>query len=189
MPTGYTAKVGEGQSFRDFVINCSRAFGANVMRRDDPLDGSVKTYSVSSYYQERLNDAEQELEQHLQLDKEQYNSLKRRKLYQEYLDEKREYLELKQSYQNMIDNVWSWTPPTEKHKELKNFMLNQLRMSLRSDCIEPMEPTVPEIENYWEKDLSSIKWNISYYKNRLIEETERVNENNLWNKQLLESLR
>lgn len=37
MPTGYTASVQEGKvtEFRDFAMECARAFGALVMMRDE----------------------------------------------------------------------------------------------------------------------------------------------------------
>ena len=34
MPTGYTYKIGEGASFKEFVMACARAFGACVEMRD-----------------------------------------------------------------------------------------------------------------------------------------------------------
>jgi len=43
MPTGYTAKLCEGeQSFGEFALGCARAFGACVMQREDSMDDLPK---------------------------------------------------------------------------------------------------------------------------------------------------
>lgn len=37
MPTGYTADIKDGITFRDFALRCARAFGATIMQRDEDI--------------------------------------------------------------------------------------------------------------------------------------------------------
>ena len=56
MPTGYTSKIGDDQSFKDFALRCARNFGANILMRDDPMDAEIKKYEVEPYYMNRLTE-------------------------------------------------------------------------------------------------------------------------------------
>ena len=46
MPTGYTAKIVDGQSFPDYVKTCLRAMGVCVSMRDLPMDTPIPEFLV-----------------------------------------------------------------------------------------------------------------------------------------------
>ena len=56
MPTGYTIDIYNGKkvTFKDFALNCARAFGACVMQRDDPADEKPKIMPEESYHTKAL---------------------------------------------------------------------------------------------------------------------------------------
>ncbi len=62
-----------------------------------------------------------------------------------------------EKYQSIQVQVMAWEPPTKEHQKLKEFMLQQLRCTIDSDCIS----TIGTIVN--EARPSTFEW----YKNRL----------------------
>ena len=51
MPTGYTAKIADGQTFEEFILSCARAFGALVEMRDEPADAPIpEEFKPSAYH-------------------------------------------------------------------------------------------------------------------------------------------
>lgn len=64
MPTGYTAKLhnGEEQTFPEFVMSCARAFGALITMRDDPADAEIPDeFKPSDYHVRELEKARERL--------------------------------------------------------------------------------------------------------------------------------
>ena len=122
MPTGYTAEITseKGISFKDFVMNCARAFGACVTMRDDPNDKEIPIFKVSDYHPEELRKAEKELTKFKKLTEKDWGKKAKQKFDSEIKDyEKRtkEYESSKDKYDKMLVNVKNWTPPTKDHTE------------------------------------------------------------------------
>lgn len=64
MPTGYTASVQDGKitEFRDFAMQCARAFGATITMRDDPSDAPIpEAFEPENYNAKRLIEAQEEI--------------------------------------------------------------------------------------------------------------------------------
>ena len=61
MPTGYTHDIPAGITFRQFALNCARAFGANIAMRDDPADKPIEVYEPSDYSAKAITKATNEL--------------------------------------------------------------------------------------------------------------------------------
>lgn len=63
MPTGYTADIKDGITFKTFVMNCARAFGACVELRDEPGGGEKipESFQPSNYHADKVLAARQEL--------------------------------------------------------------------------------------------------------------------------------
>ena len=162
MPTGYTSDLYDGKdvSFRDFVLRCSRAMGAAVLLRDH--DSSVvptpeNVNGGGGYYTSRLQDARTELRHWTELagpaleaETETFNAAQRKSL----ADDKAKRDRIAASYRGMIQQVEEWVPPTPDHEGLKDFMLQQLRDSLKHDA----EPTDPRwYQEYLPTDLRDMK--------------------------------
>lgn len=193
MPTGYTHKIKDGQSFEDFVWGCARAFGALVTMRDEPLDAPIPDkFTVDSYEVEHLAAAKAKLaklESYKIGDWEGENEAdyqKRLAAYQE-LSDKRNAEDV--AYRAMLARVSAWQPPTSEHVGLKDFMDQQIRDSIRFDC--GYSPDIPEpmtVEEYRDKTLEYARKEVKRAEEYLNEEIDRVNTRNEWLQKLRESL-
>lgn len=68
MPTGYTAAFSDRDvPFREFALQCARAFGACIMQRDDNPNDPPKHREVSAFYQESVDRDTQAIERFLVL--------------------------------------------------------------------------------------------------------------------------
>jgi hypothetical protein len=65
MPTGYTAGIIDGEitTFEQFATQCSRAFGATIHMRDNPLDSPYEPRTPSQYYVNSLQSQREKLEE------------------------------------------------------------------------------------------------------------------------------
>jgi hypothetical protein len=63
MPTGYTSYIGEGIEFKDWVLKCSRAFGALIEMRDESTDAQIpEAFEPSSYHVKQIKETENKLQ-------------------------------------------------------------------------------------------------------------------------------
>lgn len=63
MPTGYTAKIVDGQSFPDYVKTCLRAMGVCVSMRDLPMDTPIpEKFEPSPYHKDCIESINQEIQ-------------------------------------------------------------------------------------------------------------------------------
>lgn len=198
MPTGYTADVGDGKvtELREFAWGCARAFGACIHLRDvDEKKERRRRAPVlaepTTYHLDKIEEAKKELAQIEAMSLDQ-----KREAHAAYIDEtvsrsakyQRGKLETEQRYSAMIEKVRAWTPPTPDHEELKKFMLEQLRESIRFDCGHVTAEKVMPFHEYWSHRLARIARDIEYHTQEHAKEVERVESRNAWTKKLDESL-
>src|SRR3990167_3890702 len=195
MPTGYTAELMEnGMDFRTFTLRCARAFGACVMQRDDPMKDAPEKQKPSEYATNALKEAEKKLKQL------QAIPAKRQ---QDYGEEQRSkaVASAKQSLattrtenarlDKMAIQVRAWHPPTDDHKGLKDFMLDQISISRHAEAWgekyvrEAEEKTV---EAYFVEAVSKAVRDVAYYKEEAQKEQGRADQRNGWIDDLYRSL-
>lgn len=188
MPTGYTAPVEDGTttSFRDFALDCARAF----VTREGPIpDDGFKPHTE---YQDRElsklrtlldtlvnspDDAIQRLRDH------EYDQAVER-----WGESEGRHAAIIKRYETMLTAVRAWQPPTDEHEGLKKFMDEQLSESIKTTYSwdRPAEP-VP-IAQWREDKIVATRKSISYNEKALAEELERVNQRNRWVATLRDSL-
>lgn len=196
MPTGYTAKIADGIDFRTYAMDCARAFGACVTLRDEAGGGDMipEMFEPSNWHRERLREA---LAEHARLaalsaaeveaaaaqawSEAEAGRLKR-------LAEKRD---LRAKYEAMLAQVNDWTPPTEEHAQLRDFMRDQITESIEFDCggnydAEP-EPQLSG-EEWRAKMIDKANWDISYHTKADAGERERAASRTAWVRALRASL-
>lgn len=197
MPTGYTAKIGEDQSFEDFVLGCARAFGACIMQRDEPMDYKPMLQKPSDHHSSELIKAQAQLAEFLGMaDDEKYDygqMCAEEDIYRikERIEKNRA---LRAKYESMLLKVQNWLPPSKDHVELKQFMISQITESIDFDCkndynyreLEKAKKTTPL--EYYQQMLDSIVWNVEYHDKESVKEFDRTFERNNWITQLFESL-
>lgn len=195
MPTGYTAAVADGKitTFKEFALQCARNFGATITMREDPFDTPIpEEFKPSSYYADRLAEAQAELARLRSLSVDQQQKEWR----QEHEDTCSRYKRYNEDiavrqlrYQSMLFEVFQWEPPTPDHVNMKEFMIHQLEESIRFDCSYTYQmPSLLPRSEWYEEKLAKAKSDVAYAEEEFRKELERVKGQNDWIAALRKSL-
>lgn len=194
MPTGYTDAIKNDITFNDFILNCSRAFGALISMRDEPSDAPIPNEILpSDYHLMELKHYENEL---ALINKMSHSDAEKR-CKQEFKDSLKNYIEsndkrltLRSKYTAMLDSVNKWLPPTSDHQGLKDFMLQQITDSISWDCGYELFPPEEITSMEWlSNKKESIKKSIVYHKKAYAEEVKRCKDRTKWIQELVRSLK
>jgi len=188
MPSGYTAPVADGTmtDLTRFVLQCARAFGATIMQRDQPLDEPPAFRTVSSYYAENIAREEKHLAKVLAMTDEECRLAaieQWQRTSTEKAESKKNNETIRKRYLDMIQKVEAWTPPSDQHTRLKEFMLEQLNSGLSFDVMSDDYFTAPPVmtSSEWkQQQIDLLEWNLTYSKRNMKEEQKRVDEANEW---------
>jgi hypothetical protein len=194
MPTGYTAVIEERDdvTFEEFTMRCARAFGACISMKEDSLNAEIPKELVPSDYHikevERIESERQkmftteEAEAHAQADYE-----KQKEFADSYL-KKEKWNAAK--YKKLLAKVRAWEPPTPDHVGLKEFMIDQIRISMPKEPYGEYltKPTKLTGVQWLENRNIQLRKGLEYHKKKYAEECERTAGRNLWLKQLRKSL-
>lgn len=193
MPTGYTAKIGEGGTFEEFAWGCARAFGARAMMRDEPHDAPVpQEFEPSPYYLKRIEETRAELDR-LEAMTDDEAAMEaaeaRRKVGADNAERKAKAEALSEKYAAMLARVHAWVPPSEDHVGMKEFMIEQIETSLKHDC-DPWEYPLPTRDGAAWRAMraSQLKEDLAHARRHWKEEQERTAGRNRWVRQLRESI-
>jgi hypothetical protein len=191
MPTGYTTDIYNGKdvSFRDFALNCARAFGACIMQRDDPADEKPKIMPEESYHTEELK----KLGKFKKPTKAEFDSyvIERIADCKETIDKMKK---LQTAYNKKIEEAQNWNPPTPEHEGLKKFMIQQLTESMLFDCsYDHYESELKKLnkmtyDDYFEQQKQYHKWKIKYHIEYLEKDLNNIRKRNKWIQDLYNSL-
>jgi hypothetical protein len=133
MPTGYTGRITEDMSLREWALICVRAFGACIMQRDDDKNAPLITeYKVDNYYSDRMNEC---LDNVAALEKMSNAEL----VIKQIVDNNEDYesrmswykvgIAENRLYESMRDKVIAWEV-TPEIQPVKTFMLDQIAISM-----------------------------------------------------------
>lgn len=197
MPTGYTYGVQEGNvtTLDAFAQECARAF--LWQSRDSNEKDLIKLVTIPNdveYQKNQLVKAKENLNELLALTETEW----RTRYEEEKADdirrqqERNERLKTEQArYNAMIEKVEAWTPPTEKHEDLKEFMLDQLAKSLDFDCSDRMlyPCTFQEYDSWKSHQLAYARGDVMRAENNLDRVTKRDGDYLEWVNKLLESVK
>jgi hypothetical protein len=197
MATGYTYNVVEGETteFKDFLLQCARAFGACIEQRDDDIKDPPKLSFVDDYHlnewnrkKENLKQAESESLERF-TEKEKIKTKERHDYLVEYENKKQIQ---KDRLEKMLESVRAWTPPTEDHENLKSFMIDQLEETMKYDGKVIPVPEIDYDQDYAqlrEENIQYLKRDVEYHHNKYLEEIETVTKRNEWITKLYESVK
>ena len=198
MPSGYTVGVQDGSvtNFRQFALQCARNFGALIEMREEALNVPIPDeFKPSDHHstnlkleENRLNLLQAMTEEDINASYEDWHG-KQVKEAKESLDRQRREGE---RYSKMLKAVHAWEPPSEDHKNLKKFMIEQLTKSVKWDCDDDYYNKMTEREDpfVWHKEnIESCQRTIEYHKKHWAEETQRCKERTEWVRLLKESLK
>lgn len=194
MPTGYTAAIADGITFREFVLRCARAFGASVTMRDEPTDAPIpERFEPSEWYAQRAQAASRRLDELAALRPEDAEA-RAESDYRERAAEREQRVAqtaaLRAKYEAMLAEVNAWEPPTPDHVELKRFMGEQIAESLRFDCwAEWVAPRRLTGDEWLALETERARHDLENSEKHHAEEVERTEKRNAWLKALRESLK
>lgn len=197
MATGYTSKIEDGATFKQFIMGCARAFGALIDMRDDPHDAEIpKEFKVSGYHSNALKTVETELAAIKQITPAQAEVRAKQKFDNETLANNNrigQKQDLKRKYEAMLTKAKAWQPPSSDHEGLKTFMIEQIKSSIKFDCDTKYDLDRPPVAlltptEWLAKETKRIESDVDYHKKHHQEEVDRVAGRNLWVKQLRDSL-
>jgi hypothetical protein len=189
MPSGYTADISKGISFKQFALICARAFGISINTKNNtPIPEEIEPYD---YHLQELKEAERNLA------KFKSNSEKTHRInYQKFVEvENERYKEivkerkdLEAKYRAVLNEAQNWQTPTPDHDNFKEFMIEQIENSIDWDCKIPEKNTIPTFEE-WKKDrLESLEWDVDYHRRGWDEEQQKAKKVAEWTKALIKSL-
>jgi hypothetical protein len=196
MSSGYTARVKEGISFEEFAIDCSRAFGALIHLRDEPMERSVtlRRSSIPSYHANQLVYAKQELDKLEKMSLEDAALQSEKSWEEQEADRQKTLVEkavLLQKYQVILASAEAWIPPTPEHENMKKFMIEQLTSSIEWDCSTSYydDPAVKETPEEWlANQIVNAKSLVEYHEEHLQQDIDDAKRSDEWVDKLCESL-
>jgi hypothetical protein len=197
MATGYTYNVVEGKTteFKDFLLQCARAFGACIMQRDDDITEHPKLSFVDDYHLNCWKQAKENLERAESESLERFTERKKisiKKKHDYLVEYEKEKQIQKDRLEKMLESVRAWTPPTADHENLKSFMIDQLKETMRYDGNVNPVPEIDYDQDYAqlrEEHIQYLKRDVEYHYNKYIEEVETVTKRNEWIAKLYESVK
>ncbi len=205
MPTGYTAGIIDGKitTFEQFATQCSRAFGATIHMRDNPLDSPYEPRTPSEYYVNSLQSQREKLEE--------MKTMTDEAIVQDFVNLLNDSLkyherELEKTKVNLgrlnsiMESAKSWVPPTEDHEGVRDYMIDQLEITIKADGdpsyhVNKIVQAKKELEEgidpkvYREEKIKEIEDRISYYGAEVQKELERCKQSNDWMDKFLESIK
>lgn len=197
MPTGYTAKLmNKGQSFDEFVWTCARAFGALVTMREDSLDTPIpdEFKPRCSYHEEALIKSREKYRELLEMcwdEIKDWAEIEKSNLIKYDEDYIRNSEQENKRLADMRVLVCSWDPPSEDHASLKNFMLDQIKISTMDlsftyDRLKVLKSRT--LTDLYNEAVEEATRSIEYHKSESLKEIERARSHNQWIKTLRDSL-
>jgi len=205
MPTGYTAGILDGKvnTFEEFATVCTRAFGATIHMRDNPMDSPYEPRTPSDYHTNSIHSKRERLEEIESMSDEKivedFNTQlgEDLKYHQTKMEEDKRNLE---KLNSMLESAKSWVPPTEDHQPFRNFMIEQIESTIKVDgdpsyhvnkivgIKKQMEEGINPKE-YREETIQEIKSQISYHETEYQKELVRCKDSNDWMDKFFESIK
>ena len=205
MPTGYTAGILDGKvnTFEEFATVCTRAFGATIHMRDNPMDSPYEPRTPSDYHTNSIQSKRERLEEIESMSDEKivedFNTQlgEDLKYHQTKMEEDKRNLE---KLNSMLESAKSWVPPTEDHQPFRNFMIEQVESTIKVDGdpsyhVNKMVGIKKQMEEginpkeYREETIQEIKSQISYHETEHQKELVRCKDSNEWMEKFFESIK
>lgn len=133
MPTGYTADVVDGKvtSFEEYAKQCMRAFVMHM--RDDSWDRPYYPRQVNDYYEREAKNLEKEIAKLEKTDEKELWALECKRMESDIKGTKKIIADAKKETERinaMLKKAEAFVPPTEEHVYIKQFMIEQLKISM-----------------------------------------------------------
>lgn len=191
MPTGYTSNIYNGKevSMADFLFGCAREMMPLVIMRDEPMDAPIPDeFKPVDYHLKELNKSRSELKKYQAMSDEDYAKDSSVRLEEHNKDNQRRNKEadnLRKRYQSIKDSVMAWNPPTDDHKPLKEYAIEQLDSSINFDTKHYDWPFKNKTR---QENIESLLKDVDYHTAENAKEIERAVWRTNWVQKLKQSL-
>jgi hypothetical protein len=171
--------------------------------RDHPLDSPYEPRTPSEYYVNSLQSQREKLEETKTMTDEaivrDFENLLNDSL--KYHERELEKTKVNLGRLNSImESAKSWVPPTEDHEGVRDYMIDQLEITIKADGdpsyhVNKIVQAKKELEEgidpkvYREERIKEIEDRISYYEVEVQKELERCKDSNEWMDKFLESIK
>lgn len=195
MPTGYTADIAKGITFKEYAMSCARAFGALIEMCDDPADKPIpERFEPGDYNRNRLQEAEEQLGKLRAMtpaEAEEAATTDHAAALDRWTERQASRADLLAKYEAMLASVRAYVAPTADHVEYKAFMENQIVESMRFDCrsYRDDKPTLQTGTEWHRSQMETAKHDIGYHAKGHAEEVARTETRNAWIAALRASLK
>jgi len=207
MPTKYTEMFsldrdndGKDYTFEDYVLRCAKKFILITKTKGYPIDEPFPDiFYPNEEYLNKLEETVKERRRIMEIDfeelyKERGRDLEdRRKRYSKELSHATAQ---EHRYNDILTIINNWNVPGSSYYDLKEFMMDELKYSLKIDVKKPVDCTNEieyelnmSIEDYKNYLLTRLSDEIIKYEEAWQEEIERVKKANEWLKTLRLSIR
>ncbi len=186
MPTGYTEPLYAGTpiTFPEFALRCARGMGVAIMQRDESIDVPIREREVEPYYAERVAKAEDALVAALARTPEEWAKARTAAFVEareHHVADVQKRTAMRARYENMLEEVRAWDPPSKQHEGLRRFMIDQLTSSIEFDTDHTLpEPAELTTEDYRAQELSRLARDREYAVNALSEQRKIAAEQREW---------
>lgn len=195
MPTGYTAAIKDGITFKQFAMTCARAMGALIMMRDEPSGAEIPAaFPPSTHHRDQLARLRDELGNLRAMTVAEIEKAADASYVTSIESHQKRVLErdeLRAKYQKMLGDVNAWQAPTPGHEDFKKFMVEQITSSIDWDCSHKFDdaPARATAQEWIEARLATTLQSIDYHTKGDAEEIKRTQERNDWVNALRNSLK
>jgi hypothetical protein len=203
MPTGYTAGILDGdiKDFKTFAKKCMRNFGATIHMRDESNDVEYFPRTPGDYHTKEIKKANQLLTDSQTLSDEAIIQIRKDELTKDKEYHLRAIDKNKIDSENLnkfLEEARKYNPPTEQHKGIKSFMIEQITSTIDFDCnnsyhAEKLVAIDKEMETITPKlvrlsMLEKATKDLRYHETEYAKELKRCNESNEWVRRFIDSL-
>jgi len=203
MPTGYTYGIIDGttKTFQDFAKQCMRNFGACMHMRDEDSDKPYEPRTPSDYHTKELQSAKEKLEQAEKMTDGELIDMRKKELKESkkyYLEGIKKTKDARKKLDDFLLKAKAFEAPTEDHKGIKDFMIQQLEVTIDYDgSSKHQDESLSEVETELNNiDANDIRFtlmeeahkDIAYHLKEHKEELKRCADSNKWIEDFVASL-
>lgn len=130
MPTNYTSDIyrGEKVTFEGFALHCAKAFCLHEIIKDNWKGPRLKDPDIEYLFRDIKETKKKKIKT-----KSEFEVFKVERIAE--LKDALEKTNVSQKrYEDMLEKVNAWSPPSQEYNELKNFMIAELERSIKEDC-------------------------------------------------------
>jgi acetoin utilization deacetylase AcuC-like enzyme len=202
MPTGYTNGIINGtiKSFKQFALKCSEAFLIQFREGVTEYTPSVP----SDYHPNQMKMIKEKIAELNQISDSELIAIKVAVSEQSIAFEEESLakaIEERKIIDKILEDAKNFNPPTDKHQEFKDFMVNQLVKTIDFDFdieyktkrIERLKKLLEDLKELTPFSIRAEKLNrlnedYKYHEERYKKEVQACEESNRWYKELVTSL-